>query len=162
MEKTEVGLAELKKEYEKIQKKYGLPSFKEMNEDFHIEKISENETELLLAEVRRFMWEKFSNYMRLLEGILNPANASMFIFSVIKMLNPEDKKELSEIYQGLMKEEVKIIMLDLYFNEAKEAEFIKNSHEIWQKMKKKLGHIFEKIEKGAETKAETGNKDYFG
>ena len=42
MEKLDRGLEPLKFDYEKLQKKYGLPSFQEMNEDFYIEKISEN------------------------------------------------------------------------------------------------------------------------
>jgi len=157
-----MGLEKLKTYYEKLQKKYRLPSFQEMNEDFHIEKIAENETELLPSEIRRWIWEKFANYMRLLEGILNPVNASMFIFSIIKTLDSEDKKELSELYKGLMKEEVKIILLDLSFNEVKEAEFIKNSYEIWQKMKKQLAKIFEKIEKIQPSKTEENSKGYFG
>src|SRR3990172_1829037 len=92
MGKSGIGLEQLKKEYEKLQRKYNLPSFKEMNEDFHIEKIAENDTELLPVEIRRWMWEKFSNYMRLLEGILNPVNVPMFILIFKKTLIQKKRK----------------------------------------------------------------------
>ena len=133
-----------------------------MNEDFHIEKIAENDTELLPVEIRRWMWEKFSNYMRLLEGILNPVNVPMFIFSIIKTLNPEEKKNISEVYKKLMKEEIKIIRLDLDFNESKEAEFIKESYKIWQEIKKELSQIFSEVEKRGGTKTEENSRGYFG
>ena len=81
MGQSGMGLGQLKKEYEKLQKKHNLPGFKEMNEDFYIEKIAEIDTELLLTAIRRWIWEKFSNYMRLLEGIINPVNVPMFFFS---------------------------------------------------------------------------------
>ncbi|HKZ34140.1 MAG TPA: hypothetical protein VJ142_02810 [Candidatus Nanoarchaeia archaeon] len=162
MGKSGIGLEQLKKEYEKLQRKYNLPSFKEMNEDFHIEKIAENDTELLPVEIRRWMWEKFSNYMRLLEGILNPVNVPMFIFSIIKTLNPEEKKNISEVYKKLMKEEIKIIRLDLDFNESKEAEFIKESYKIWQEIKKELSQIFSEVEKRGGTKTEENSRGYFG
>ena len=45
MVKKESQLNEVKKNYEKFQKKYNLPSFKNLNEDFQIEKIAENETD---------------------------------------------------------------------------------------------------------------------
>ena len=162
MGKSGIGLEQLKKEYEKLQRKYNLPSFKEMNEDFHIEKIAENDTELLPVEIRRWMWEKFSNYMRLLEGILNPVNVPMFIFSIIKTLNPEEKKNISEVYKKLMKEEIKIIRLDLDFNESKEAEFIKESYKIWQEIKKELSQIFSEVEKRGGTKTEENSRGDFG
>ncbi len=164
MEKQGVGMGikKLKEEYEKLQKKYSLPDFKKMNEDFHIEKIAETETELLLPEIRKWIWEKFANYMRLFEGILNPVNASMFIFSIIKSLNSEEKKNISEAYKKLMKEEIKIIRLDLEFNETNESEFIKESFRVWQEIKKDLSGIFLQIEKGEGTKAEENSKGYFG
>jgi len=157
-----MGLVKLKEEYEKLQKKYKFPGFKPMNEDFYIEKIAENQTELLIREIRRFMWEKFVNYMRLLEGLINPVNVSMFILSLIKTIDSEDKKIISEIYKELMNQEVKVIKLDLEFDEAKEAQFIKESFEVWQKMKTDLANIFEKLEKGTQEKKEENNKDYFG
>ena len=164
MEKTGNGrgLEQLKKEYEKLQKNEKLPSFKEMNEEFYIEKIAENETDMLIREIRRMVGDKCANYMRFIENLLNPVNAPMFVFTIIKIMSPEDKRTLSEVYKKLMQNEVKFIERDLEYNEQKEAEFIIESFNMWQGIKKDMAKIFEKIEKSHETKPEENNKGYFG
>lgn len=161
MEKLGIGLEKLKEEYEKIQKKHKLPSFKELNEDFHIEKISEYETEILIREVRKFVGDKLANYMRFVENLLNPVNAPMFVFSIIKLIEPEDKKRLSEIFKELMKKEIKFIEVDLEFDEEKEAQLIKDSYKLWQVIKKDMLKLIEKINKKWDDKSEGNNRGYF-
>ncbi len=162
MAKKEKTLEDFKQEYKKIQEKYSLPSFENLNEDFGIEKASELETDLLPREIRKFIWDKIVNYLRLIEGLLNPVNAPMFIFSVIKLLGVEEKRRLSEIYKKLTKTEIKVIALDLNFDEKKEAEFIKNSYGIWQEIKKDLVDIMEKVYNKWDDKIEATTKGYFG
>lgn len=157
-----MGLARLKEEYEKLQKKHRLPSFQELNEDFYIEKIAENETEILLREIRRAVGEKFDNYLRFIESLLNPVNVPMFIFSIIKLIGPEEKKKLSEIYKKMVQNEINFIERDLKFEETKEAEFIKKSYGLWQEIKKELADILEKVEKNLGNKTEENSKGYFG
>jgi len=161
MEK-EYNLNALKQEYKKIQEKYNLPSFEELNEDFNIEKASEIEVELLIREIRRFMADKLSTYMRFIEAILNPVNVQMFIYSLIKSLETQEKEKLTEIYKKLSKKELKLIELDLKYSEEKEALFIRESYLMWQEMKKDLLEIFEKINNNWDNKVESKNKDYFG
>ncbi|MFH1325552.1 MAG: hypothetical protein ABIH49_02150 [archaeon] len=162
MSKEESKLEKLKKDYSEIQKKYSLPSFNEMNEDFSIEKIQENESEILVREVRRHMAEKFSAYLRFLEMLLNPTGAPMFVFSVIKTLNAEDKKKITEIYKQLIKNEVNIIELDIEFSENKEIEFIKSSFKMWRGMKDDLLDVVDSIKKKWDNKVEGNGKGYFG
>ena len=162
MAKDEQKLEKLKKDYEVLKKEYNLPSFEKLNEDFCIEKISDSETEILIREVRRFMGDKMMNYMRFIENLLNPVNVPMFIFSIIKLLDAEEKKELSEIYKGLMKKEIQFIELDLEFNEKKEAEFVKSAYEFWQGIKEDMLKIIDKINKKWDNKFGANNKGYFG
>lgn len=162
MENSQEKLAKLKEDYEKLRKRHNLPSFKELNEDFQIEKAAETETEILIREVRRFVGDKLMNYMRFIESLLNPVNVPMFIFSIIKLIDAEEKKRLSEIYKKLMKKEVKFIELDLEFNEEKEAQFIKDSYELWQEMKKDMLKVMDKINKRWDDKFEANSKGYFG
>ena len=162
MHKEEQKLEKLKKEYRTLKKKYNLPDFKDLNEDFHIEKIAESETEILIREARKFMGDKMMNYMRFIENLLNPVNVPMFIFSIIKLLDTEEKKGLSEIYKELMKKEIQFIELDLEFNEKKEAEFIKDAYEFWQGIKKDMLKIIDKINKKWDNKFEVNSKGYFG
>ena len=53
-------LKDLKKEYGKLEKKHKLPSFKEVNETFEIDKI-ENESDCLVREVRKIIMDKIIN-----------------------------------------------------------------------------------------------------
>ena len=158
----ESKLEKLKENYLKIQKEHNLPSFEDLNKDFHIEKIAEMESELLIREIRRFVGDKMVNYMRFIENLINPVNVPMFILSIIKALNIEDKKKLSEMYKDLMKMEIVFIELDLEFSEEKESKFIKDSYKSWQKVKKDLLKILDNVKVGKDTKIESNNKGYFG
>lgn len=156
------SLTRLKNDYIKIQEKYDLPSFENMNEDFHIERIAEDETEILIREVRKFMANKFSDYLRFVEAILNPVNTPMFIFSVIKTINTVEKNKLTEIYKKLAKIEVRLIALDIEFSEEKEAEFVKESFNIWQEIKIDLLSVVETIDKNLDNKFEVNGGSYLG
>ena len=155
-------LEKLKEKYETIRRKHGLPEFKELNEDFQVDKISEAETEILIREVRKHMSDKIFNYMRFIEGLLNPVNAPMFTLSIVKLLGPEERKKLGDIYKEMMKSEVVFIRLDLEFSEVGEAKFIKDSFKLWQGIKKDLVGILDKIDAKWDNKAEVDSKGYFG
>ena len=158
----EYNLDTLKQEYRRIQEKHHLPSFKELNEDFNIEKAAEVEVDLLIREIRRFIADKLSNYMRFVEAILNPVNVQMFIYSLIKSLETPEKEKLTEIYKKLSKNELRLIELDIKYSEEKEALFIRESFAMWQEMKKDLLEIIEKLDQNWDNKVESKNKDYFG
>ena len=156
-----MGLEKLKNEYLELHKKYRLPSFQEMNEDFYIEKIAENETEILIREVRRTVGDRLTNYMRFVENLLNPVNVPMFVFSIIKLIGQEEKNKLSEIYKKLIKNEIRFVERDLEFDELKEAEFVRDSYGLWQEIKKELANILEKVDKNWGTKIEENSRGYF-
>lgn len=155
-------LEKLKKNYSLLQKEHNLPSFEEMNEDFHIEKIAETETDILSRELRKMVGEKIMNYMRFVENLLNPVNVPMSIFTIVKMINSEDKKRLSRIFKELIKIEVRFIERDLKFDEKKDLKFIKDSFNVWQKIKKELLRIFGNIDEKWEEKFVENSKGYFG
>ncbi len=161
-EESESKLEELKEKYKDIQKKHGLPDFEELNKDFQIEKAAESETDFLIREIRKFVGDKMMNYLKFIESLLNPVNAPMFIFSITKLIDSEKKKKLSEIYNELMKKEIKFIELDLEFDEEKEAEFIRESHKSWQEVKRDFLKIIGNINKEWDNKSETNSKGYFG
>ncbi len=161
-EEKEACLEKLKEKYEKIREKYNLPEFSEMNKDFSIERISEVESDYLVREIRRVMAEKFSNYIRFIEALLNPVNSPMFVFSVVKSLTSEDKEKLKDIYKKLAKIEVEILEVDTDFKEEKEAEFINRNFKEWSEMKKELLKIITSINSNWNSKNEGNNKGYFG
>jgi len=161
MEK-EKNLASLKAEYSELQARFGLPDFDDLNRDFSVDKIDESETDYLIRDIRMPISEKITNYLKLIEIILNPASATIFIFSMVKCLSKEDKQKLSEIYNVLSKKELEMIKLDLNFSEEKEADFVKDAFETWQKVKKELFEIIASIENKWDNKSELNDKGYFG
>ena len=86
----------------------------------------------------------------------------MFVFSIVKSLGAEEKKKLTEIYKKLAQSEVKLIELDIDFIEEKEAEFVKESYELWQELKRDLLKIVSVIKLNWDSKVETNGKNYFG
>ena len=158
----ESKLEKFKKEYKKIQTKHNLPSFEELNEDFHIEKVSESETDFPLREIRKAMAERVFNYLRTVETLINPANAPMFVFSVVKTFSGEDKKKLTEIYKELARNEIRLFVIDAEYSEKKEADFVKETFKMWQKIKKDLVKILLSIEKNIDLKSDNGSRKYFG
>lgn len=158
----EWNLDTLKKEYRIFQERYNLPSFEQLNEDFNIEKAAETEVELLLREIRRFISDKLSNYLRFIEAILNPVNVQMFVYSLVRLLEKDEKEKLTEIYKKLSKNELELIKLDLKYSEEKEVKFIRESYAMWQEIKKDLILIFQKVKENWDNKSESRSKDYFG
>jgi hypothetical protein len=162
MDKKESELEKLKENYKKIEKTYHLPDFDKLNSEFSIEKIAEIETDFLVREVARIIGEKFSNYLRFVELILNPSNSPMFIFSLIKTMGENEKKKLSEIYKELARIELNLIELDVDFSDKKEADFINSSYKTWMNMKKDFLEVIEKIKSNWDNKNENNSKGYFG
>jgi len=160
--KKEHNLDTLKKDYKKIQKKHNLPDFERLNEDFYIEKISETETDYLVREIRKYMSEKFSHYLRLVEAILNPTNVPLFVFSIVRIITKEEREKLVDIYKKLSKIEVELLEIDLKFSEEKEADFVNNSYKIWLEIKKDMLSVVDVIKKNWDNKSESISKGYFG
>ncbi len=155
-------LNDLKKDYEKLKERYSLPEFDELNKDFQIEKAVEVDTDYLIREIRKLIGDKFFNYLRFVESILNPSNAPMFVFSITKIITENEREKLRETYKKLAKNEVFLVEVDVDFNEEKEAEFIKKSYKTWKEIKKDLSDVLEIIKKNWDNKVEGKNKGYFG
>lgn len=164
MEKSEKEkpLKKIKEKYSEYQKKFSLPEFHELNKEFGIEK-AEDETEFFLREIIKVMIDKFQNYMRFLEGLLNPSGNSLFAFSIIKLIDNGNKQKLSDAYKKISEIELKIILLDIESDENTEAEFINYSYKIWKEIKKNLLDVMKKVEENYNAKPEGENKKgYFG
>ena len=157
----ENNLEQLKKNYEILRKKYAMPSFSEMNEDFDIEKL-DGECELLSREIRRAISERNLGYLRFVESFLNPSSAPMFFLALVRSINPEEKATLEGLFPKLAGFELESIRLDNIYNEKKDAEFIKKVYKEWQGIKKEFDIIISSVIDGVEKKSEKKNKGYLG
>jgi len=156
------GLEKLKKQYSVFMKKYDLPSFEEMNQDFEIEKLSDKETDTFSRELRRVLVDRNVSYLRFVEMFLNPSNAPMFFLGLIQNLNGEERKILNEIYIKLGKFEIEAIKLDNIYNEQEDVDFIKRFFSEWQNIKQKFGKLMVCLEKVWEREVEKKERGYLG
>lgn len=157
-----MNLAKTKKQYETLRKKYSLPNFQQLNEEFDIEKVAEKETDLLLREIRRCISDKIAAYLRFFELFLNPMNAPFFILGIMKNIKGEVKKVIEGIYKELSMFEISSINLDFDYKEKEEAKFIKDASKKWQGMKKKFKEISIAISGSWKEVSEKKEKNYFG
>lgn len=151
----------LQQEYEVLAKKYDLPKFEEMLEDFDIEKICEKETSFLAREIRRIINEKISAYVHLFETLINPQGPPMFVFKILKNMSAEEKQEIQEFYKILSKYQIKIMKLDTVYSEEAEIKFVKESFQMWQEQKQKIFKLFKAFETNFENDDQSKSKTYF-
>jgi hypothetical protein len=155
-------LIELKDKYEMFRKKFNLPSFNDLNKSFDIEEL-DCDSDFFLRKLRRFVSEKLAGYMRFIEILLNPSNAPIFFFKLIKKLDNSDKENLSKLYEELGNIELETISLDLEYNEEKEAQFIKKLYILFDdSIRKELLKTLKKLGNGENGKAKENGGSYFG
>jgi len=136
-------LEKLKKDYAKLQKKYRLPSFSELNEDFEIEKLQDRETDFLMRGIRRTIIEKIAALMRFFELILNPAEAAtpLFVFAILRGIKSETKNTVEKLYKELSVYELASLNLDIQYSEKEEVKFVNDFTKKWKEMKPVLAKI---------------------
>jgi hypothetical protein len=156
------NLEKLKQNYELLRKKYSLPEFKYLNENFEIENIEIGETELLSKMIRKHMTEKIFYVLRSLEMFINPQNAPLFIFDIIKSFNETEKHLIKDLYSKIAQYEIEAFGLEAGYNEKKEAEFIKKFSEDWKDISEDLGKIYGAMRDGHKKDSKKQNKSYLG
>ncbi len=155
-------LSDFEKDYAKLEKKYGLPSFQKINEDFEIDKI-ERETRYVLRLIRKVMMEKIINSITFLEMLLNPINTPRIYFAYAHGMSAEDRKEIERLYQTLGKLSIISLDAEVDYIEKREAELIKQINNTWHSLKPGFRTILKHMQQpnGASNVAKK-EKSYFG
>lgn len=156
------NLKKLKDHYEIIRKKYNLPEFKFMNENFEIENIGVEETELFIKMIRKHVTEKIFFVLRGLEVFINPQNAPLFMFEIIKSFGESEKNLVKALYKKIAKYEIEAFGLEAAYNEQKEAEFVKRLTDDWKEISEDLIIIYGSMKQGHEHESKKTHKSYFG
>jgi hypothetical protein len=159
---AESSLKKYKQEYSKFQEKHKLPSFEFLNENFEIESLAGAETELFLKKIRKQILEKVSSGLRALEMFLNPQNAPVFIFSIIKSFNKTDKEIIDRLYQQFAEFEILAFGLENTYDEKKEAEFIIKAADSWKEISKDFDRLYDTMRLNYKTDSKEKGKSYLG
>jgi hypothetical protein len=149
--------------YKKLEKKYNLSKYRELSQDFDIEKLDERESNYLLRDIRRVIIEKISAYMHLFEMLINPSSSPpLFIFSIIKKIDKDTREEVNNYYKTLSRFQIESMKLDTIYNENSEADFIKEVFNKWQEIKKAVYELIEKFSESSKENKEERKESYFG
>jgi len=162
MAKEVWDLEKLKKEYEIIRKKHNLLTFKEMNNDFEIEKLQERETEYLLKEVRRIVMDKAMAYLRFIEMLLNPNNCPLFFLSLLRKIGADEKKLLQNMYEKIGIFELEALELDCIYDEKREADFVKRLCKEWKSISNDMINFLSSLRKKQSQNLGKDEKGYLG
>ena len=117
--------ADLKKAYQILQKKYQLPEFKDIHQEFELQHIEDEE--FLLRSVRRRIQTKILFFASILESILYPSGQSPSSSYESGFFSSDDKQDLSKVYKKLMILSRKHVRLDVASTEKEDALFIKEA-----------------------------------
>ena len=137
-------LKELKEHYSKLEAKHKLPSFKELNDSFEIDKI-DKESDTLLRVIRKVMMEKIVNSLGFLEMLLNPMQIPRMYMFFVKVMNMDDKNIIEKIYNEFSELSMNSLECEINYNEKDEAELIKKIFKKWISQKQNFQKIFSKI-----------------
>jgi hypothetical protein len=156
-------LEDVKVRYVTLKKKYLLPDWERLDEDFDISKaFIEDGEEFLLREIRRKMGEKISSYLPLFESFMNPSAAPLFIMNLRKSFDGKDIEKLRIVYKKIIKIHFKFLEADTIYSEEKEIDLIKEFFEMWQNEKKVVSEILQKVELHSEEDLSSKGSNYFG
>ena len=127
---------EIEKQYNELSKKFLLPEFKNLNEEFEISDLEE--TSFLLRAIIRRIAEKFDFYTTMLEEVLQPDTSNLYAMHETRFFDENEKKQMYELYSRLMNFNRQSIEVNLEHNEKNEVGFINNVFNEWDELKQEL------------------------
>lgn len=135
-------LSELKEQFKLLQEKYSLPEFDMLDKEFEIKDIT-NEN-IILREIRDRILEKFDEYIKILEGIVQP-EASLANMYETKVFNDEEKNDIFQLYKRFMYMDRFSLQTEIEDGDEKVAEFINVSFKEWMTLKPRILEIIIKL-----------------
>ena len=105
---------------------------------------------------------KLSSWLNIIELLLNPSSGSMFHMFLVSGINGVDKEILNNIFDKLGEIEINSFELEIYYNEEKEAEFIRETVKKWEILKPELKKVIDCLKTNWRKKSDKKNKSYFG
>jgi GTPase SAR1 family protein len=154
-------MSSIKNEYQKLSKKYNLPPFEKIDDEFEISTI-DNQI-FLLREIRRRLIEKLEIIIKLFDELIQPDASSYSQLYECRAFNDEEKKELYHLYKNLLALDRESLIVGLQTDNKKEADFINKVLNKWLEDKERIIRIVSKLKKSWETESKSDEElGYFG
>ncbi len=148
-----MGIEELKIEYSKLEKKYSLPKFEQLDGEFEIRAIELERSGILIKAILRWTTNKLNLFMNYLEPVITTPPQNLHSLIEIRNISDEDRKKMFEFYKevsALLHENLAIEIK----SEKEIAHQIKKVWKVWPKIKKEEINFLEKITMAWEKKEE--------
>ncbi len=148
-------------DYKELQKKYNLPTYKKLNDNFELDYIED--PFFMLRSIRRRIHEKVVFFAKIFEKIIFPNQAAMIEMYESKFFSEKEKEELLQTYEELLELDRKALSLNITSTDINEAEYIRTTFKKWSVLIKKSQFIIQKLDKSwKQEKSNLGKNHYFG
>jgi len=134
-------MADIKKAYTELKKSYKLPDFAQLNNDFEISTI-ENE-EFLLREVLKKIDDRMEAFVKILNSILEP-ETNLCDLHQCKAFDDDEKGRIFELYKKLMVFHNSALIVSIEADDKAIAGLISEIYTDWGNAKKQMIDILKK------------------
>ena len=136
-----------KKKYEELARKFKLPSYKDMDRDFEISEIEDDDA-FLLRKIRKKIMEKIEVYEKVLESVLVPSETSLTCLYECQVFTDEQKRKLYLLFKKLMYFDRMSTEVSINEDDKKTSAFINEFWKQWPDMKKSFSEAVCKLKEG--------------
>ena len=152
---------EIEQEYNKLSKKYKLPKFKDIDEEFEISNLENSR--FLINNILRKIAEKLEFYIEVIGNLVHPDASSLSSMYEIRFFSDDEKKDMYMLFKKLMNANRGVLELILVNDDKRRADFLNKFFNEWLIMKKGLVSNIDKMKESWE-KESTIEEDlgYFG
>ncbi|MDP4012175.1 MAG: hypothetical protein Q8R00_01030 [Candidatus Nanoarchaeia archaeon] len=156
-------MEEIKKKYNEIASKKGLPSWDELDKEYELGYMSPlSEISFPLRFIRRRINDRFAWAANFFQGLLHPNSSSLISMQESKYFTAEDRNKISSLLREFMQIERLALTLDIDHNDENTINWIKDSHKKWMLHKKDLSFFAEKMRAGWTEETKSSGGAYFG
>jgi hypothetical protein len=135
------NLQKLKENYEKLRKKYNLPEFDKLDDEFEIRKIDHDSN--LVREIARHIISKLISICEYLDPILNP-HESLRSSVEANAFTEEEIEDMVKFYKEIW-HNIHLCANASFVSDDEESKCISNMLVKWPKLKNKIKYFSDKL-----------------
>lgn len=141
-------MTNIEKAYKELAKRYRLPDYAKINDEFELCFIEKEE--FLLRQVIRTMIERSEFFTTLIDSVLHPDGSQLAPLHECRLFSEKEKEELYALYKALMKHHRAALVVNVMRGEKEEAMFISGFFKEWESLRPKLIVMASKIQQSWE------------
>ncbi|MCP3684868.1 MAG: hypothetical protein GY861_19570 [bacterium] len=146
---------DISKKYEVLKKKYKLPDFDWLDQEFNLASIEKDK--FLLRDIRSKIISVIDNLCDIIGNVLQP-EGSIAGLCESRVLDDAGKNQVFSAYKKLMSINRKALEISIRNEESSDAEFIKEASDFWKNFKGELIPIIKKLQDSWENDTEQNDK----